>query len=87
MLIALIATSSGGLAENRAFAPALSCRVIANTVASSGAVVLGAGGDSFDRYVSDQSQCALGEVIAPAWVRSADSSSCFVGYTCKQYNE
>ena len=86
-LVALIAVSTTGYAENRAFASALSCRAIANTVARNGAVVLITDGDKFDRYVSDQSHCAFGEVITPAWVRSVDNSSCFIGYTCEQHHE
>jgi hypothetical protein len=83
----VIATSSGGVADNKVFTPALSCRAVADKVARSGAVLLAAGGGRFDRYVIDQSRCALGEAITPAWVRSADNSSCFIGYTCEQCHE
>jgi hypothetical protein len=86
-LAILFAASSAASAANRAFTPALACRAIANIVARDGAVVLGAGGGEFDRYVSDDSHCALGEAITPAWVRAADNSSCFIGFTCEQYHE
>jgi hypothetical protein len=87
ILIALIAASSNSFAQNRLSTPTLSCRTIADAVADRGAVLLSTGRDRFDRYVSDQSRCSLGEQITPAWVQSADSNECFVGYTCDQYHE
>jgi hypothetical protein len=86
-LAAFVVASSNGLAETMLHTPDLACRAVADVVSSRGAVLLATGGDDFDRYVSDQSRCALGEQIAPAWVRSADNASCFIGYTCDQYHE
>jgi hypothetical protein len=86
-LAALVAMISNCDAGTMLQTSGLACSVIANVVSSRGAVLLATGGDNFDRYVSDQSQCALGEQIAPAWVKSADSASCFVGFTCDQYHE
>jgi hypothetical protein len=36
-----------------------------------------------DRYVSSQAFCLRGEYAWPAWVPSADTRDCPVGYTCR----
>ena len=84
---ALIASSGGSLAESGNSTLGVKCLVIADTVAQRGAVILEIDGNKFDRYVRDQSECSLGEVIAPAWIQSADNANCFIGYTCDQFHD
>src|ERR671932_460391 len=40
---------------------------------SRGAMVLGTGGFTYDRFVSDASQCAIKQTTEPAWVPGADT--------------
>jgi hypothetical protein len=62
----------------------MSCRQAAGLVASRGAIVLGTGAYTYDRYVSDQRFCLRSEVTIPEWVPTADTPQCFVGYRCKE---
>ena len=59
------------------------CAQAAGLVAARGAIVLGTGGLTYDRFVSDASHCAIKETTEPAWVPAADTPQCFVGYRCK----
>jgi hypothetical protein len=52
-------------------------------VLANGAIVLGTGGYTYDRFVRDRRFCAHGEFLEPAYVRSRDSSACLIGYRCK----
>lgn len=82
-VLAAVAVPAPAFAQARAYAPDLSCAAVANLVATHGAVVLGTGPNTYDRYVRDLSFCAGGgEALKPEWVRSRDRPQCFVGYTC-----
>jgi hypothetical protein len=80
--IATVVTSAA--AQPRASSLAMSCRQAAGLVASRGAVVLGTGGHTYDRFVADQRFCLRTEVIEPAWVPAGDTPQCLVGYRCKE---
>jgi hypothetical protein len=72
------------LAQSRPSSVAMSCRQAAGLVASRGAIVLGTGGYTYDRFVADQRFCLRTEVTEPAWVPAGDTPQCFVGYRCKE---
>ncbi|WP_262032595.1 hypothetical protein, partial [Microvirga sp. Mcv34] len=78
VLTVLLAT--GSLAQENSLTPAMSCRQARGLVASRGAVVLGIGPDTYDRYVSGQQFCQIGERAQPVWVPTADVRQCFIGY-------
>ena len=80
--LSLAATSVG--AQPRPSSVAMSCQQAAGLVASRGAVVLGTGGYTYDRFVRDRRFCLIQEAIEPAWVPTADTPQCFVGYRCKE---
>jgi hypothetical protein len=61
----------------------MGCGQAAGLVASSGAIVLGTGGHTYERFVSDARFCLRTEMTEPVWVLAADTSQCFVGYRCK----
>ena len=84
VVIATPVAASARFAQDRPFTPALACRAVADEVARRGAALLATGRDRVDRYVSDQSRCALGEQITPAWAPAADDANCFVGDICEQ---
>jgi hypothetical protein len=62
----------------------MSCAQAAATVASRGAVVLGTGGPTFDRFVAHGGFCQRDEYTEIATVPTADTGSCNIGYTCEQ---
>ena len=62
----------------------ITCSQAAGLVASQGAVVLGAGVYTDDRYVSGPSFCVQGAATEPAWIPTFDNPQCFGGYQCRQ---
>jgi hypothetical protein len=80
----LLLMGSKARAQGRPVSTTLTCSRAAGLVASQGAVVLGTGVYTYDRYVSSSSSCVLGETIEPAWVPTVDNSQCFVGYQYRQ---
>jgi hypothetical protein len=78
----LISTSA--VAQPRPSTVDMRCAQAAGIVAARGAIVLGTGGFTYDRFVSDRRFCAITETTEPAWVPAADTPQCFVGYRCKE---
>ena len=74
------------IAQPRPSSVAMSCRQAAALVASHGALVLGTGGHTYDRFVTDRRFCLRSETTEPAWVPAGDTPQCFVGYRCKEMN-
>jgi hypothetical protein len=71
------------VAQPRPDARRLSCAQAAALVQSAGAVVLTTGPYTYDRYVSSAQFCFRPEVPLPAWIATADTPECFVGYLCR----
>jgi hypothetical protein len=82
--LALSLFAAGAAAQPRPSSVAMSCRQAAGLVAANGAIVLGTGGFTYDRFVVDQRFCLRTEWIEPAWVPARDTPQCFVGYRCKE---
>jgi len=76
--------ASGLAAQPRPSTVAMRCAQAAGLVAARGAIVLGTGGFTYDRFVVDQSFCEITQTTEPAWVPAADTPQCFVGYRCKE---
>ena len=70
--------------QGRPNSTTITCSRAAGLVASQGAVVLGTGVYTYDRYVSGPNFCVLGETTEPAWVPTLNNPQCFVGYQCRQ---
>ena len=81
---ALSALSANAMAQPRLSTTAMSCNQAAGLVAYSGAIVLGTGGYTYDRFVSDGRFCLRTEATDPAWVPAGDTPQCFVGYRCRE---
>ena len=81
-LVAAISFATGALAQSRPQTIGMSCGQAQFLVANRGAIVLSTGQNTFDRYVSSQASCLSGEFTRPAWVPTADTPQCFIGYTC-----
>lgn len=64
------------------YLPDMTCAQARSLVRSNGAVVLWQTEDLYDRYVVHQGYCDRDETTRPAYVSTADSNWCFIGYTC-----
>jgi hypothetical protein len=82
LVAALIPTCAQ--AQARPSTVTMTCAQAARLVTSQGAIVLGTGGSTFDRFVTDRRFCAINQTTEPAWVPAADNLQCFVGYRCKE---
>jgi len=70
-------------AQSRPSTPNMTCNQARQLVASRGAVVLGTGTYTYDRYVLDLRFCEINETIQPAYVPTRDTPQCPVGYLCR----
>jgi hypothetical protein len=82
--LGLCVAATAAVAQSRPSTPSLPCVRAAALVQTQGAIVLGTGGYTYDRFVSGGNFCLVGERPDPAWVPSADNPQCFVGYRCRQ---
>ena len=82
--LALSSLATGALAQARPLSTRMTCGQAAGMVAARGALVLGTGLHTYDRYVRDGSFCEITEITERAFVPTVDSPYCFVGYTCKE---
>ena len=84
-LIAVTACAFGAQAQTRQSTTSMSCSAAASFVASKGAVVIGTGGDTYDRVVTGQGFCNKGEGTKPLFAPTRDNGACFIGYFCFEY--
>lgn len=75
---------TSAMAQSRPSTLSMSCGQAAALVASRGAIVLGTGGHTYDRFVTDTRFCQRNEATEPAWVLAADTPQCMVGYRCRE---
>jgi hypothetical protein len=80
--VAVLSLGSGALAQSHPLTLQMSCHGARELVGAQGAIVLNTGPTTYDRYVAAGSQCVLGEVTEPAWVPTADTPQCPIGYRC-----
>lgn len=84
MILALALVSPSAFAMPNA--TRLSCEAATDLVASHGAIVLRTGAYTYDRFVAHGGYCGSEGAAKPAWIATADSAQCFVGYYCGQDN-
>jgi hypothetical protein len=70
------------VAQPRASTLDMTCNQARTEVARRGAVVLGTGGGTYDRFVSSRNFCQLNEQLQPVWVPTRDAPQCPIGYRC-----
>ena len=80
--IAATVFTTAAVAQNRPSTTAMTCQQAASLVYARGAIVLGTGGYTYDRFVRDRSFCQVTEALESAWVPTRDTPTCFVGYRC-----
>ena len=81
MVLSVLIT--GAQAQTRPSTVNRPCQASRDLVFARGAIVLGTGGYTYDRFVRDRSFCEFNEYASPAYVPSRDTPQCFVGYRCK----
>jgi hypothetical protein len=79
-VVALLATAAN--AQPRPSTLAMSCAQARALVASRGAIVLGTGPYTYDRYVAHQGFCPRDQITEPAYERTLDSPQCYIGSRC-----
>lgn len=84
VVLALSMMVTGAQAQTRPSTVDMSCQASRQLVFSRGAIVLGTGGFTYDRFVRDRSFCDVTEYAHSAFVPSRDTPRCFVGYRCRQ---
>jgi len=62
----------------------MSCAAAQSIVREQGAAVIASGPSIYDRFVTDQGYCTIGQTTFPAWIPTTDSPQCFVGYRCRE---
>lgn len=78
----LVSASTDAWAQSRPLTLRMSCAQAQGLVASQRAIVLNTGPLTYDRYVGSSGSCAVGETMDPAWVPTADTAQCPIGYRC-----
>jgi hypothetical protein len=84
IILAISMIIAGAQAQTRLSTVTMPCNASRQIVFARGAVVLGTGGQTYDRFVRDRSFCDVTEYAQTAYVPSLDAFQCFVGYRCKQ---
>src|SRR3954454_308039 len=85
LVLSTISPGTAATAQPRPLTTQMPCRAIQALVTSRGAVVLGTGPATYDRYVSSAALCDRGQGIEAAFERAADTGQCFVGYRCRVF--
>ena len=84
LALALIVSATGAFAQAGPSSLSMSCQTARQIVSSRGAAVISTGRYAYDRYVVSSQFCVLGETTEPAWIPTADTPQCFVGYRCRE---
>lgn len=70
------------VAQARPSSTTMTCQQTVRLVQTRGALVLGTGGQTYDRFVRDRSFCESTEVARRAFRPTRDNPTCLIGYTC-----
>ncbi len=79
---ALVACATAANAQGRPSSTQMTCRSVHALVSQRGAIVLGTGGDTYDRFVASEFSCATGLFARPAFVPTRDDPQCNIGFYC-----
>jgi hypothetical protein len=83
VILALSLLATAAHAQTRPSTVNRPCVASQQLVFARGAVVLGTGGYTYDRFVRDRNFCEFNQYLEPGFVPSLDTPQCFVGYRCK----
>jgi hypothetical protein len=79
---ALVALSTAAFAQGRPSTTAMTCSAAHSLIEQRGALVIGTGGDTYDRLVRDMSFCEHGQKTKPRFAPTRDNPQCYVGDYC-----
>jgi len=79
---ALMVVAAPAVAQTRPSSTAMTCQQTVRLIQTSGALVLGTGGQTYDRFVRDRSFCEVTEIARRAFRPTRDNPNCLIGYTC-----
>jgi hypothetical protein len=82
IVVSLVLVSAPAAAQTRPSSTTMTCRQTAQLVQARGAMVLGTGGPTYDRFVRDRSFCEPTEIAKRAFRPTRDNPNCLIGYTC-----
>ena len=82
-LAALVSAPTLALAQPRQSTLSMSCQQARALVASRGAIVLGTGPYTYDRYVAHAGFCQIEETAEVAYEPTADQPQCPIGNRCR----
>jgi hypothetical protein len=82
LILVLVLGATAASAQTRPSSVVRSCAASQQLVAARGAIVLGTGGYTYDRFVRDRTFCQFNQYTKPAFVPSLDTPQCLVGYRC-----
>ena len=82
LVVCGVVASAPAFAQGRPNSVNMTCAQARGAVNSAGALVLGTGGSTYDRYVSNRSFCTPSEVTDPGFAPTLDNPQCLVGYLC-----
>ena len=80
-ILAILATAPA-FAQSRPSTTTMSCASATNLVIARGAIVLGTGGDTYERFVRDASFCFKGQVTRARFAPTSDNAQCMIGWRC-----
>jgi hypothetical protein len=80
--LAVLGLATAVAAQTRPSSVTMTCAQASGLVRTRGALVLGTGEQTYDRFVSDAGHCEPGQAVRPTFGPTHDTSSCFLGYTC-----
>jgi hypothetical protein len=80
--LVVISACTESLAQTRPNTARMSCAQAQGLVGAQGAVVLYSGPYTYDRFVRDSTFCPRPDRTEPAWISTADTAQCLVGYRC-----
>jgi len=82
LVVFLVLAAGEAGAQNRPSTTSLSCAQARGLVHAQGAIVLGTGGATFERFVSHSGFCLREEVAEQAFAPTLDNPACPVGFRC-----
>ena len=82
ILAIALSLAAASAAQARPSTTDMSCAAANHLVMTSQGIVLGTGGDTYDRFVANFAQCERNQLDMPAFAPTADNPACMIGYRC-----
>lgn len=79
---ALVLAAMPAAAQTRPSSTAMTCGQTMQLIQARGALVLGTGGMTYDRFVRDRPFCEATEIAKRAYRPTRDNPNCLIGDTC-----